>query len=281
MTDAISQREKEFKEALKVSEREIMQSFAFKKEIKQNASAHSSLSETMSLTEDHAMISYLTEFEGADLENLKRKMRKIETEFSEEPAFQRDVQIVTDENYLNYWFFNIFETKELFSLTEAMFAWWPEGYMGGPTMIRGIMSVKVWGVWFAKLNKDFRPTQKVDFRCGMNKEMLHKGGLSEDKESQIFFRDNNKIEAELHFGCSLMVFEEVKTPMEEMVEFMTALATDLNDPKWTLHNSFFMSANIKTDLIFKKNNEMPANPLAKLLPFTEPSEESKKDYQKF
>ena len=78
-----------------------------------------------------------------------------------------------------------------------------------------------------------------------------------------------------------MVFEEEKTPMEEMVEFMSSLATDLNDPKWKLHNSFFMSANIKSDLIFTKNNEMPSNPLAKLLPFTEPTEEYKKEYQKF
>jgi len=50
-----------------MSEREIMNSFAFKHEINLDASAHSSLSETMTLSEDHALISYQTEFEGKDL----------------------------------------------------------------------------------------------------------------------------------------------------------------------------------------------------------------------
>jgi hypothetical protein len=50
-----------------------MQSFAFKKEITDNASAHSSLSETMSLDGDNhtLLISYHTEFEGTDLEPIK------------------------------------------------------------------------------------------------------------------------------------------------------------------------------------------------------------------
>ena len=91
MITEISKREKEFKAAMQMSEREIMNSFAFKHEINMDASAHSSLSETMSLSEDHALISYQTEFEGKDLQKMKSKLRKITTEYSNEPEFMRDV----------------------------------------------------------------------------------------------------------------------------------------------------------------------------------------------
>lgn len=68
---------------MQVSEREIMQSFAFKKDIALNRSAKSSLSETMSLDGEHVKISYNTEFEGADLTKVKKLMRRINPQFSD------------------------------------------------------------------------------------------------------------------------------------------------------------------------------------------------------
>jgi hypothetical protein len=76
---------------MQLSEREIMKTFAFKKEIDQGASAHSSLSESMTLDNDHMLISYHTEFEGKDLDSIKNNMRKVELEYSNEPAFMKDV----------------------------------------------------------------------------------------------------------------------------------------------------------------------------------------------
>ena len=121
MTSQIAQREKEFKLAMQLSEREIMQSFAFKKEISNNASAHSTLSETMSLDENHVLISYHTDFDGVDLNDLKKKVRKINPTFSNEPKFMKDVQMVVDENYINYMLFNLFETDKQYSITEWLF----------------------------------------------------------------------------------------------------------------------------------------------------------------
>ena len=51
---------------------EIMETFAFKKEIKLSQSvagsaAHSSLSEVMKLDGDHVILDYVTTFEGVDL----------------------------------------------------------------------------------------------------------------------------------------------------------------------------------------------------------------------
>lgn len=122
-----------------MSEREIMQSFAFKHEVK-DLMVHSSLSETMTIDGDHVLISYNNEFEGKDLNNLRKNLRRTSPKFSSEPSFMRDVQTVFDENYLNYYLFNLFETDQVFSLTELLFEYWPENWMGGPTAIRGLMS---------------------------------------------------------------------------------------------------------------------------------------------
>jgi hypothetical protein len=105
MTLQIAQRENEFKNALQSAERQIMSSFAFKKDLPMGATAHSSLSETMALEGDHVIISYDTDFEGADLNELSQKMRRIKPRFSDESHYMRDVQVVIDENYLNYQLF--------------------------------------------------------------------------------------------------------------------------------------------------------------------------------
>jgi len=68
-----------------------MDTFAFKHEITNSATAHSSLSETMSLDSDHVQLSYNTKFEGKDLNPIKQKLRKVEVSYSNEPAFMKDV----------------------------------------------------------------------------------------------------------------------------------------------------------------------------------------------
>lgn len=77
----MTQREAQFKTALQRVEREVMRSFAFKKEISYglagNIVAHSTLSEVMSLDGDHVVISFNTDFEGVDLRNMKNNLRSI------------------------------------------------------------------------------------------------------------------------------------------------------------------------------------------------------------
>ena len=91
MTLQIAQRENEFKNALQSAERQIMSSFAFKKDLAMGAVAYSSLSETMALEGDHVVINYDTEFEGADLNELSQKMRRVKPKFSDESHYMRDV----------------------------------------------------------------------------------------------------------------------------------------------------------------------------------------------
>ena len=71
-----------------------MATFAFKRELKLNeklsdllgtATAHSSLSEVMKLEGDYVIMEYMTEYEGPDLYEVSKDMRKIKADFSNEP----------------------------------------------------------------------------------------------------------------------------------------------------------------------------------------------------
>lgn len=79
MGDSIQDKERDFKLQLQLSERQIMHSFAFKSEITNSSTAHSSLGETITLEDDHMLLSYHTEFEGKDLDPIKSKLRKVDT----------------------------------------------------------------------------------------------------------------------------------------------------------------------------------------------------------
>lgn len=63
------------------------------------------MNEVMTLADEHANVSYRIDFEGIDLTNIKKQLRKIDAKFSSEQVFKKDVQIVFDENYLNYFWF--------------------------------------------------------------------------------------------------------------------------------------------------------------------------------
>jgi hypothetical protein len=70
-----------------------METFTFKKDIELSekvtnllgkSAAHSSLSEVIKLENDHVILDYITSFEGVDLQDISKSMRKIRTEFSTE-----------------------------------------------------------------------------------------------------------------------------------------------------------------------------------------------------
>lgn len=63
--------EKDMKIAMQISEREIMQSFAFKRKLRHGATIYSTLSETISIDGDHLIIKYQNELEGDGHEKVK------------------------------------------------------------------------------------------------------------------------------------------------------------------------------------------------------------------
>lgn len=189
LTDSLAQREADFKLAAQLSEREIMSSFAFKKELG-DGRAHSSLSEALSLDDDNVLVSYHTEFEGDDLRALKSSLRAVKPEFSEEADFKRDVQMVYDENYLNWWLFQVATGERQFSVAEQLLDYWPESWPGAPQAVRVLMSALPWSALFLDLLNEFSPQQRIDLRCGFGKAFLSQGSLDENRISQVFFEDD-------------------------------------------------------------------------------------------
>jgi len=112
-------------------------------------------------------------------------MRKIKPKFSDESHYMRDVQVVIDENYVNYQLFQMFYQKTVYSLTEFLIEYMPEDFLGGGAVIRALMNTKVWQVLFPELATEYDANQRIDLRCGWSKDYLKKGKLSESSISQI------------------------------------------------------------------------------------------------
>jgi len=80
--------------------------------------------------------------------------------------------------------------------------------------------------------------------------------------SNVKFRDGNKVEMDLHFGCSTWLYDDhLKIPaMQEMMDFILDLYDD-NEEKWELHRSFYISMNAMVELDFSekaKRFDIPA-----------------------
>ncbi len=77
----------------------------------------------MGVDGDHVFISYNTIFEGPGLDRASaaRAMPNVEPEYSDEANFMRDVQVLIDENYLNYLLFNLFYNGKTYSISELLF----------------------------------------------------------------------------------------------------------------------------------------------------------------
>jgi len=78
----------------------------------------------------------------------------------------------------------------------------------------------------------------------MNKEYLKEGGLAENKVSKIKFKNNNFIEFDLHFGCSIYTYEKRSAelnPMEILAEIFQSMEYNKDSPEWKLETAFFMS----------------------------------------
>lgn len=68
------------------------------------------------------------------------------------------------------------------------------------------------------------------------------GGLVENSVSRVKFRDGNQIDADLHFGCAVYVFDkEMKLDMNTLMELISSMTIDKDDERWKTNRSFYMS----------------------------------------
>ena len=221
-----------------------MSSFAFQTKVPMtDATASSSLSETMGLTGDHVLVNYLTEFDGADMSDLAKSVRNTKPKFSDDAGFLRDVQVAVDENYLNHMLFQMFYKEQSYSATEALISILPENFIGGSAGVKAVMNTQVWQFLFPSLKKDYPSGRGLDFRCGFSKDYLKKGHLEESRLSQVYFREGNRVDMDLHFGCGLFVYDQRKQAegLEAILDLFKQVNADPSDPKWKEQESFFIS----------------------------------------
>lgn len=129
----------------------------------------------------------------------------------------------------------------------------PEWMEPGAFMVHAVMNARTFSPFFPELLQ--HGTKRLDLKCNLDKQSLLDGQLEELQMSQVRFKDDNKVELDLHFGCSIWLYEEqIKIP-GEMQQFM-GFILDLydNDPnKWNKWRSFFISMNTKVELDFSED----------------------------
>lgn len=70
---------------------------------------------------------------------------------------------------------------------------------------------------------------------------------------------------DLHFGCNVMIFKNDKSDMEQILEFFTAMSAPLNDPRWQVWKSFYLSASIEMDVSFNIKQNKFADTISQII----------------
>lgn len=192
-----------------------METFAFKQNVALDqrvssvigsTTAHSQLSEAIELGEKHVFINYLTEYEGRDFDDVSLNLRSITPKFSDDQKLDKDVQIAIDENYINYYLYSLIYADKPFSLTEKLLEMIPEWLEPAAFLVKAVMNAQTFSPFFPELAN--HGSKRFDIRCSLDKQSLLDGQLEEVKMSQVWLRDGNKIDMELHFGCSTWLYED-------------------------------------------------------------------------
>jgi hypothetical protein len=96
------------------------------------------------------------------------------------------MQVVIDENYLNYLLYNLYHKDKYFSVSEKILNVIPESFGAAGTVIRMIFSTQVWSWLFEDLS-EYNAGSRLDFRCAFNKDFLVTGKLDTHTMSSIQF----------------------------------------------------------------------------------------------
>ena len=231
------------------------------------ADAQASLSEQMSVKGDYVNLMWTTDFQGRDISGVKSAFRDIRVPgFNEEARFQKDVQIVVDENYMNYFLFSMLYSEKNFSLVEFIEKI-AKGNQIANMAMRILLNTNVLGVFMPEIKSEFGNQRPVDLRCGMNKKFLQDHLNQQDVISSIKLLDGDRFSGDMMLGCKIYVYDD-GTPSKEYKGEVDAIintvskamnAVDFDPDNWKLFRSLFvdMSINVKLDLSEKLKNSIP------------------------
>ncbi len=87
-----------------------------------------SLADEMKLTDEYLEMDFTNELYGVDHSDFSEKLRKIYPQFSDDPEFAQDLQMVFDENFLNHLLLSLLHNEKVFSLRDLLLRIVPEQY---------------------------------------------------------------------------------------------------------------------------------------------------------
>ena len=99
----------------------------------------------------------------------------------------------------------MFYEDKPFSLTNMLIGQLPAELGFAGQAIKMLFNTQVFGAFMPEMKT--YGNRKADLRCGFNKDYLEQGHLEQTSLSQIFLREGDKVEADLHFGCAVYVFD--------------------------------------------------------------------------
>jgi hypothetical protein len=86
-----------------------------------------SLSDHMQLSQDYLEVGIISELD-VDHDEFKEKLRRVIPLFSQDPEFEKDVQMIFDENMINHLLLALHHSSKPISLRDLLLSWIPENY---------------------------------------------------------------------------------------------------------------------------------------------------------
>ncbi len=169
-----------------------------------NVTLNSSLAEPMEIKGDYIHAVFVNEFDGLDHAEFEKPLRKIDSTFSQENKFRKDVQVVFDENVVNHQFLGLFYKVNMLSVTEQLMKLVPDNFIAFGKIASGFFTTTVFSHLFPDMLDEFNLNQKVDIRCGFSPSFLS-GKIDDIYISQVQFNEGNRVKYSFHFGCGLFV----------------------------------------------------------------------------
>eukprot|EP00347_Sterkiella_histriomuscorum_P009557 403340748 len=204
------------------------------------------LSENVKLTDEFIEMSFENELEGADHSEFGTQLRKIYPQFSDLPEWKQDLQMVFDENFINHLLLSLYHNNKVFSLRDLVLKVVPKKYQNALLLISNLFMTTTLYPIFPDLVKDFNHGKLVDIRCGFSRQFLSdKFDTNELTASQVWFRDDNKMEFSMAFGCGIFAYTGKYNPFSP---------TPLEEKYWKNWRSFFFQGQGLMKMEFFEHN---------------------------
>jgi hypothetical protein len=224
----LSKRQADFKTQLQEAESNLWDNVPFSRKFFNGVTLNTSLSESLKFQGDYVVASFINEFDSSlDYSDFEKQLVTANPQFSNANEFRRDVQMTVDENLINHFLMGMFYAKKVYSLTDLLLHLIPENMQTMAKAFSNFFTSTTFAPVFPQLQREVGFNKRVDFRCGFSKQFMD-DKLDDTHISQIWFKNSNRLEYALHFGCAVVY--NSKTSNINPLSILKSLDTE--SPDW-------------------------------------------------